>query len=95
MPRRKKGAVRPGHGVRCNICGKDCGKGGGLAKHLEAVHEMPYKLYKLCFYAAKRVITNTWDEQVSKKNGTKAVFTHVLVRKFVGERGPRGTPRAA
>jgi hypothetical protein len=26
----------------CNICGKNCGKGGALKKHVEGAHEVIY-----------------------------------------------------
>ena len=95
MPRRRKGAVRKGHGAMCNICGMNCGKGGALARHVESVHGVPYAHYKTCFYSSSRVIANAWDEQVSSKDSNKAIVTHVLGRKFIRARGVRGTPRAA
>ncbi len=95
MPRRKKGAVRYGHGAMCNICGLNCGKGGALAKHVQAAHKVKYSTYKRCFYdSAKTVIANAWDDSVSTKSGD-TVITHVLVRRFIGDPGPRGVPRAA
>jgi len=95
MPRRKKGAVRKGRGVMCNICGVNCGKGGALKKHVEGAHEVDYKIYKKCFYGiTNNVIADGWDDSVSTSSG-KTVITHVLVRRFVGEPGPRGATRTA
>jgi hypothetical protein len=48
--KRKKGAVRPGHGARCFICGMECGRGGSLKRHVEATHHVDYAIgYKRCF----------------------------------------------
>jgi len=93
--RRKKGAVRRGHGVMCNICGINCGKGGPLKKHVEGAHEIDYDDYKTCFYGndVKTIIADSWDDSVSTKSG-KTVITHVLVRRFVGNPGPRGATRS-
>ena len=95
MARRKKGAVRQGHGAMCNICGTNCGKGGALKVHIENSHGVSYNDYNTCFYvAASNIIANAWDDSVSTPSG-KTVVTHVLVRRFVGDPGPRGVPRAA
>lgn len=95
MSRRKKGAVRKGQGVMCNICGVNCGKGGALKKHVEGAHGIDYDKYKKCFYdEPQTIIADAWDDSVSTKSG-KTVITHVLVRRFVGEPGPRGATRAA
>jgi len=96
MSRRKKGAVRPGHGVMCNICGKNCGKGGSLKTHIESKHSgVDYKAYKKCFYGkVKTVIADAWDDSVSTSDD-KTVITHVLVRRFIGNPGPRGATRSA
>lgn len=95
MPRKKKGAVRKGHGVMCNICGLNCGKGGALKKHLKDAHAVEYEIYNKCFYdIAKNIIADSWDDSVSTPDG-KTVITHVLVRRFVGTPGHRGVPRAA
>ena len=95
MPRRRKGAVRSGKGVMCNICGKNCGKGGALKKHVEQGHKLPYEDYKLCFYGkVKTLIADGWDDSVSTSD-RKTVVTHVLVRRFVGDPGPRGATRSA
>jgi hypothetical protein len=93
--KRKKGAVRPGQGVMCNICGLNCGKGGALKKHVEGAHEVDYDAYKKCFYGeVKTVIADTWDDSVST-SAQNTVITHVLVRRFIGDPGPRGATRSA
>ena len=91
-----KGAVRVGHGVMCNICGKNCGKGGALTKHVESAHPpVTYEAYKICFYGEpKTILADAWDDSVTTKNGA-TVVTHVLARRFIQEPGPRGVPRAA
>lgn len=94
MGRRRKGAVRVGRGSMCNICAKNCGKGGGLKKHVEAAHGIKYDLYKKCFYGANTIIANAWDDSVSTTSGKKAIV-HVLVRRFVDYLGPRGVTRSA
>ncbi len=95
MARRKKGAVRPGHGATCNICGRNCGKGGGLKKHIEGAHNVTYDNYNKCFYGeAKTILANAWDDSVKTADG-KVVVTHVLVRRFIGDPGKRGAVRAA
>lgn len=95
MSRARKGAVRPGRGVMCNICGRNCGKGGALKKHVEGAHQVDYDQYKRCFYGnVKTLITDGWDDSVSTTNG-QTVITHVLVRRFVGDPGPRGATRSA
>ncbi len=93
MPRRRKGAVRRGHGAMCNICGVNCGKGGALRKHVEGAHKVKYEDYKKCFYGdVSHVLADTWDDQVSTSAG-KTVIVHVLVRRFVGDPGLRGATR--
>ncbi len=95
MARRRKGAVRGGYGAMCNICGLNCGKGGALKKHVEGAHDVEYDAYKRCFYgSAKTIIANTGDDSVSTKTG-QTVVTHVLVRRFIGDPGPRGATRTA
>lgn len=95
MAARRKGAVRRGRGVMCNVCGINCGKGGALKKHVEASHRVAYDHYKRCFYGkVKTVIADGWDDSVAT-NGGKTVITHVLVRRFVGDPGPRGATRSA
>ena len=54
MSKRRKGAVRRGHGAMCNICGRNCGKGGALKKHIESAHGVEYEAYKTCFYGKPR-----------------------------------------
>lgn len=79
----------------CNICGLNCGKGGALAKHVKAAHKIEYDEYKSCYYGcAKTLIADAWDDSVSTSAGV-TVVTHVLVRRFIGDPGPRGVPRAA
>lgn len=95
MGRRRKYAVGKGAGAMCNICGRNCGKGGALKKHVEGAHGVPYEAYKTCFYGSvKTILANAWDDTVSTPEG-KTVITHVLVRRFIGDPGPRGVPRAA
>ena len=95
MPRRAKYAVAQGAGVMCNICGRNCGKGGALRKHVEGAHDVTYHAYKKCFYGeAKTIMADGWDDSVSTSAG-KTVITHVLVRRFVGTPGPRGATRSA
>lgn len=95
MPTRKKGAVRSGHGVMCNICGVNCGKGAALSTHLKGAHKVDYAAYKACFYPQESVIiADSWDDSVKSESG-ETVITHVLVRRFVGDPGHRGVPRAA
>lgn len=74
MSRRKKGAVRPGHGARCLICGRECGKGGSLKRHVEDGHKVDYTLgYKRCFDGG-----DILGEAMSKKPGEVFVYTRVL-----------------
>ncbi|MBI5804528.1 hypothetical protein HZA73_00625 [candidate division TA06 bacterium] len=95
MAKRKKHQVRKGHGSMCNICGKNCGKGGALKTHIEGAHNVAYGDYNKCFYSkAKNILANSWDDTVLTSSGD-TVITHVLVRRFVGDPGPRGVPRAA
>ena len=92
---RKKGAVRKGSGVMCNICGVNCGKGGALKKHVEGAHSVDYERYKACFYGEVRnTLADSWDDSVKTKNG-ETVIIHVLVRRFVGNPGIRGATRTA
>jgi hypothetical protein len=96
MPEKLKGAVRDGHGVMCNICGINCGKGGALKKHVEGAHPpVTYEAYKKCFYGdkPKNVLVDAWDDLVITKSGKK-VLTHVMARRFVQDPGPRGVTRA-
>jgi hypothetical protein len=95
MAERAKGAVRAGHGVMCNICGKNCGKGGALKKHVEMAHApVTYEAYKICFYQeAKTVLADAWDDTVSTNRGS-TVVTHIFVRRFIQDPGPRGATRA-
>jgi hypothetical protein len=95
VPSRKKGAVRTGHGTMCNICGVNCGKGAALSTHLRGAHHVDYVSYKACFYPKDSVIiADSWDDTVKNDIG-ETVIMHVLVRRFVGDPGHRGVPRAA
>jgi hypothetical protein len=76
MSRRKKGAVRPGHGARCLICGRECGKGGSLKTHVEGAHSVDYNdAYKRCFDDGSYVL----DEWKADDSGD--LFFHVRVLK--------------
>jgi hypothetical protein len=95
MARRKKGQVRRGHGAMCNVCGRNCGKGGPLKKHIEGTHKVSYDDYKRCFYeGAATIVANAWDDTVNTAGG-RTVLIHVLVRRFIAEPGLRGASRAA
>ncbi len=95
MSRVKKGAVRRGRGVMCNICGRNCGKGGALKKHVEGTHEVPYDRYKRCFYGDEQIIiADSWDDSILTSSGDTVVI-QVLVRRFMGNPGPRGATRNA
>jgi hypothetical protein len=96
MPKRKKSAVRRGHGIMCNICGINCGKGGALKKHVEGAHSsISYENYVNAFYGrVATTLADSWDDSVKTKSG-KTVITHVLVRRFIGNPGPRGVTRSA
>lgn len=95
MAARKKGAVRKGHGVMCNICGLNCGKGGALSRHLKGAHGVDYATYKKCFYPEDaEFIADAWDDSVTNEDGDPVV-THVLVQRFARDPGKRGVPRAA
>jgi len=92
--RRKAGAVRAGHGVMCNMCGKNCGKGAPLKKHVESAHGIGYGDYKKCYYTGvKTILADSWDDSVFTSKGN-TVLTHILVRRFVGNPGPRGATRS-
>jgi hypothetical protein len=78
----------------CNICGVNCGKGGPLATHVKGAHGIDYDAYKKCFYGeVKTTLADAWDASVSTSAG-KTVITHVLVRRFIGDPGPRGVTRS-
>ncbi len=94
MQKRKKGAVRKEHGVMCNICGINCGKGGALKTHIEGAHKIDYNDYIACFYKKGRLIADSWDDSSKTRSG-KIVVTHILVRRFFCEPSKRGVPRAA
>jgi hypothetical protein len=96
MSRRKPNAVRVGHGTMCKFCGKNCGRGGSLKKHVETVHTVAYDDYKKCFYGeeVRTLLADSWDDSVSTSE-KRTVVTHVLVRRFITDPGPRGVPRAA
>lgn len=94
MERKEKYAVRKGHGIMCNICGFNCGKGGALKKHVEGeAHNVNYDSYKKCFYGeAKTILADSWDDNVFTSKGD-TVITHILVRRFIGDTGERGATR--
>jgi hypothetical protein len=95
MAGRKKNAVRRGRGKMCNICGLNCGRGGPLKRHVEGGHGVGYDQYRKCFYPKNtRILTDSWDDQVKTKGGN-TVLIHVLVRRTVGDPGPRGATRSA
>jgi hypothetical protein len=73
MARRRKGAVRKGHGIRCLICGKDCGKGGALAHHVPT-HQVTYDQYKRCFNGGDWVI----NESKLARGGEFLMHTRVI-----------------
>ncbi len=74
MARRKKGAVRKGHGARCLICGRECGKGGALLHHVEGAHHVSYDSYKRCFKGGDCVI-NQWK---ADETGDFLVHTRIV-----------------
>lgn len=90
MARRKKGEVKSGRGAMCNICGKNCGRGGALKVHLNGAHQINYKDYKKSFYDCSKIITDTWDISGKISKTGESVIMHVLVRKFIAELGKRG-----
>jgi hypothetical protein len=76
----------------CNICGLNCGKGGPLKKHIEGAHPgVTYDAYNVCFYGAKDVVADTWNDPAT--SGGTPVLIHTLVRRFVQDPGPRGVTR--
>lgn len=93
MPRRKKHAVRQGHGIMCNMCGVNCGRGGALKKHVEGAHRIDYDEYKRCFYGTSRVLADAWADSARTRGGR--VLIHTLVRRIVGDPGHRGATRSA
>ena len=95
MAGRKKGAVRPGHGVMCKICGRNCGKGGALKTHIEGAHfPVTYEAYKACFYGqTQNILADAWDDSVSTTSG-KHVVIHILARRFILEPGKRRATRS-
>ncbi len=75
MPKRKKGAVRKGHGAICLICGREAGKGGGLMNHVEGTHHVKYADgYKRSFFGGD-VVLNEWKHD---KSGNYLVHTRVV-----------------
>jgi hypothetical protein len=73
----------------------NCGKGGALAKHMKAVHNLTYDQYKDSYYGHADVITNSWNQQVATDNEEEATYTHTLVRVFTRQRSKRGAPKSA
>ena len=96
MARLKKGVVRPGHGTMCNICGLSCGKGGGLAAHLDMKHSVSYDAYKICFFGAERVIMDSWNDSISMSKGgvKKKMVIHTLVRLFHQDQNSKPVTRS-
>lgn len=99
MSRRRKHQVRKGHGVMCNICGLNCGRGGALKKHVEGRkrsggHGLSYETYLECFYKSGKVLVDAWDDSIRTHSGRK-VLIHTVVRRLVGDPGHRGATRAA
>lgn len=73
--KREKGAVRPGHGARCLICGMECGKGGSLKKHVVNTHKVDYEIgYKRCFKGGDVIFTSCTPD----RTGEIIVQTRVL-----------------
>jgi len=57
-------------------------------------HGISYQDYNICFYdMTKTIIADSWDDTVKTTTGKSAV-THVLVRRFIGDPGPRGATSA-
>ena len=86
MPRVvKKFAVRPGKGSMCFFCGKDCGRGGGLKRHVESKHFITYDGYVRLFKEGKeqgkaKVKVDKWIFD-KLKNG-KVRVEHIFIRHF-------------
>lgn len=90
MVRRRRNAVRKGYGTMCNICGKNCGRGGALKTHIEGAHDIDYNDYKRCYKEGNiKILTDAWCESGRTSTG-RPIFIHVLVRKFYNEPGERG-----
>lgn len=99
MPRRRKYQVRKGFGIMCNMCGKNCGRGGPLKSHVEGRksaggHELSYETYPECFYGAGKILADSWDDSIRTARG-KTVMIHTMVRRLVGSPGHRGATRTA
>ena len=91
---RKKGAVRKGQGVMCNICGLNCGKGGALKKHVEGRHfPVTYDAYSVCF-ASKAVLIDAWDDSRKTASGKKVII-HSLVTRFEQSPTAKSVTRSA
>jgi len=90
MAKRAKNAVRKERGTMCNICGKNCGRGGPLRVHLQGAHQIDYDDYKKTFYEDKKVITDTWNVAGKVSKTGQSVVIHVLVRRFAIDLGKRG-----
>lgn len=94
MPRRGKGQVAKGRGMMCNICGKNCGRGGSLKKHVETQHSVSYRKYTRLFYGGGKVLIDAWDGSGRTSSGKK-VLIHTMVWRLIGDPGHRGaTPTA-
>jgi len=79
MPKRRKYAQR--HASGCRICG-DKTVGRGIAKHLEAAHDVKHADYKKCFESGKIIVDELVNTGTAAK-GSKKVVHHVLVRRFM------------
>jgi hypothetical protein len=75
MPRKKKYAVRKGHGAICLICGREAGKGWSLSNHVLQTHHVDYANgYKRSFFGGD-VVVNEWKHD---KTGDYLVHTRLV-----------------
>ena len=62
--------------------------------HVEGNHSVPYEHYKTCFCEnVETTLADAWDDSVSTHGG-RTVIVHVLVRRLIGDPGPRGATRS-
>lgn len=80
--KKRKHAVRSGAGSMCNICGRNCGKGGALKKHIEGSHKVDYSQYKKCFYGC--VSTKIADRWIMMHCWVSLTFILILPITFSG-----------